>query len=264
MSAAEVWRQTLAAWAIPDHILASAPVSPWGFSVAGFVDRARRHRAEPTPAHDIAREALPQGGAVLDVGCGGGAASLPLVPPAARLTGVDQSPGMLAAFEAAARATGAAAEVVQGTWPEVAARLDPASHDVVIAQDVLYNVPDADAFLRACDKAARQRVVVVLPTVHPMTWTTPYWRALHGLPRPTRPTVDDAVALLQELGFEVERTSWREPTMWAHATLDDAVEMVRTRLCLPPDRDEDVRAALQRDPPPVTREAVALWWDVGR
>ena len=44
-----------------------------------------------TPSHRVAHEALPSGGTLLDVGCGGGAASLPLAPPAALLVGLDQS-----------------------------------------------------------------------------------------------------------------------------------------------------------------------------
>ena len=43
---------------------------------------------------------------------------------------------------------------------------------------------------------------------------------------------------------------------------DDAVAMVRTRLCLPSSRDDDVRAALDAVPPPRDEEANAVWWDV--
>lgn len=262
MTASEHWREQLAAWAIPDAILDAAPVSPWGFSVAGFADRARRQRERPTPAHGLARDALADGGSVLDVGCGGGAASLPLVPPATALTGVDASPDMLAAYRDAALDLGVEVATIAGTWPDDAPQVADRSHDVVVAQDVLYNVPDAGAFVRACDRVARRRVVVVLPTAHPMSWTRPYWRALHDLDRPDGPTVDDAVAVLAESGITPQRTSWQEPTLWDVASRQEAIEMVRTRLCLPPDRDDDVAAALDVAPPPREREAVALWWDV--
>lgn len=261
-SAAERWRQQLAAWAIPDAILAAAPVSPWGFSVGDFADRARRQRDQPTPAHELSRAVLADGGRVLDVGCGGGAASLPLVPPATGLTGFDSSPEMLAAYRDAALELGVEVATVQGTWPRDAGQVADRSHEVVVAQDVLYNVPDADAFVLACDRVAARRVVVVLPTAHPMSWTRPYWRRLHDLDRPTGPTVDDAVAVLAEAGIAVQRTSWTEPTLWAFADREDAVAMVRTRLCLPVTRDDDVRAALEEVPPPREREAVALWWDI--
>lgn len=264
MTAARRWAEQLAAWAIPEDILAAAPVSPWGFAVGDFADRARRQRERPTPAHALGREALEGGGRVLDVGCGGGAGSLPLVPPATALTGFDASPAMLAAYREAAGALGVAVETVEGSWPEDADRVADRSHDVVVAQDVLYNVPDVGGFLRACDRVATRRVVVVLPPVHPMAWTTPYWERLHGIDRPDGPTVDDARAVLDELGIDAEQTTWTEPTLWEHADLADAVAMVRTRLCLADARDDDVRRALLEVPPPTERQAVALWWDVTR
>lgn len=261
-TAAGRWREQLAGWAIPEEILAAAPVSPWGFSVGDFADRARRQRDQPTPAHDLARAVLADGGRVLDVGCGGGAGSLPLVPPATALTGVDTSAEMLAAYREAALELGVEVATLQATWPRDADQVADRSHDVVVAQDVLYNIADADAFVRACDRVAVRRAVLVLPTAHPMSWTRPYWRRLHDLDRPTGPTVDDAVAVLAEAGIRAERTSWTEPTLWAFANREDAVAMVRTRLCLPADRDDDVRDALDEVPPPREREAVALWWDI--
>ena len=59
---------------------------------------------------------------MLDVGAGGGAASLPLCPPAASVTAVDQSPGMLAAFAKLAEQQGVDHREVEGLWPDVAAR----------------------------------------------------------------------------------------------------------------------------------------------
>src|SRR5947208_2739915 len=107
-SAADRWREELAAWQIPPEILARAPEPPWGFPVEMF-------RAPPgqvagdtssTPSRERALEALPTGGSVLDVGCGGGAAGLALVPPASLVIGVDDGDGMLASFSAAADGRG--------------------------------------------------------------------------------------------------------------------------------------------------------------
>lgn len=262
MTAADRWRDLLAGWAIPSEILAAAPVSPWGFSVRGFSDRAERHRRDPTPGHARAGDALRDGDRVLDVGCGGGAASLPLVPPAGALTGVDEAPDMLDAYRDAALGLGVEVATIHGSWPADAGQVADDSHEVVVAQDVLYNVADAADFVRACDRVAIRRVVLVLPSVHPMTWTTPYWRRLHGLDRPSGPTVDDAVAVLEEVGIRPTVETWTEPRLWSFAGLDDAVAMVRTRLCLPSSRDDDVRAALDAVPPPRDEETNAVWWDV--
>src|SRR5258708_5907311 len=89
MGAAERWTQALAAWAFPAEILAAAPESPWGYPTRVFARRADDRPAAPTPSTERAWEALPEGGSVLDVGCGAGAASLPLATRARHLIGVD-------------------------------------------------------------------------------------------------------------------------------------------------------------------------------
>lgn len=258
MTAAERWRHALAEWAIPEDILSAAPESPWGFSVAGFADRAVRQRERPTPGHARAREALVDGGSVMDVGCGGGAATLPLIPPAAQAIGVDESGGMLEFYTDAVLEAGAEVSTIEGRWPDVADRAPVA--DVVVCQDVVYNVPDLTEFVRALTTHARRRVCVVLPTVHPMSWTSTYWRRLHGIDRPSGPTVDDAVAVIETTGVTVARESYTEPTLWSHVDLDDATAHVRKRLCLPAARDAEIRDVLQQDPPPTERDVWVLWW----
>src|SRR5689334_115022 len=98
MTAAEYWKQALATWAIPPEILAAAPESPWGYPTALFTRRAEAALAQRTPSAEVALAALPEGGVVLDVGCGAGAASLPLASRAGTLIGVDPSADLLAAF----------------------------------------------------------------------------------------------------------------------------------------------------------------------
>src|ERR1035441_5626198 len=102
-------------WALPDSILAAAPESPWGFPAELF--RSRAELATPgdlTYTNRRARGALPQGGTGLDVGCGAGAASLPLQARCSLVIGVDESAEQLAEFRRQARPAGVAARAIQG------------------------------------------------------------------------------------------------------------------------------------------------------
>jgi SAM-dependent methyltransferase len=256
--AADRWGEQLAALAVPDHILAAAPEPPWGFDVGLFSRIADEALAAATVSQARARQALPDGGTVLDVGCGAGAASLPLVPRAGQLTGLDESTGMLAAFAERAEGLGVAHGEIEGRWPDIAATAPDA--DVVVCHNVVYNVPDLEPFLQALDEHALRRVVIELTAAHPLAWMRPYWHALHDLERPPGPVAADAAAVAVEAGFAVQLDRWEKPAAWEHWG-DELVAFVRRRLCLPPDRDDEVRAAIERDPPPSARSVVTLWWD---
>lgn len=238
------WREELEAWAIPEEILARAPESPWGFPVGLFRARAEQAQARrPTLSNLEALRALPPGGSVLDVGAGGGAASLPLAAQAGRIVAIDPLPGMLEAFRAAARAAGVAVETVQGNWPDVAGEVGPA--DVVVCHDVLYNVPELAPFALALTSHARARVVVQLTARHPLTPFSPLWRRFYDLSRPSGPTADDAVAALRALGLEVAREDWTTPYAGSFERFDELVAFARRRLCLPAERDPEIAEALQ-------------------
>ena len=257
-AANRAWADLLAGWAVPEEILAAAPESPHFFHPATFIGAAEEAvaRAADTPSDAAAREALPPGGTVLDVGCGAGAASLPLRP--ARLTGVDQSGPLLAAFAEGARRLGVEATVIEGQWPACAAQAEAA--DVVVCHHVFYNVGDLGGFATALSDHARQRVVAEITASHPLAWMAPYWKGLHGLDRPEGPTADDAVAVLEELGLAVHRTTWRRRYQMTGEAGDDAVALLARRLCVGPDRHEELRRLMAAEPPPLDREVVTLWW----
>src|SRR5262245_26698484 len=163
------WRDDLASWAIPEEIMRRVPDSPWELPERVFVHRARRQLGGPEGrSAEVALAALATPGTVLDVGAGGGAASLPLAAAgrATRVVAVDAHPGMLARFTETAASAGVEAATVEGRWPDVAGRVEPA--DVVVCHNVLYNVPDIVPFVDALTSHARRRVVVELTARHPM------------------------------------------------------------------------------------------------
>lgn len=255
--AADRWRAALAAWAIPHEILAGAPESPWGFPPALFAPAI----GDPpdTPSRRRALDNLPDGGSVLDVGAGAGAASLALTPPARRIVAVDESSGMLDAFAGNAERAGVDHGAVLGRWPDVASSVEDA--DVVVCHHVVYNVADLDRFARLLTDHARRRVVVELTARHPQSALNPLWKHFWDLSRPDGPTADDAVAVLNELAITPTVDRWQRPPRTGAGTRADIVAFARRRLCLPADRDAEIDALLGAEPVLSFRDLVTLSWD---
>ena len=254
-TAAQRWAAALAGWAIPDHILAQAPESPWGFPPALFGVQD----ATDSALHRLARARLAQRGRVLDVGCGGGAASIPLAANASILIGVDSSLEMLAAFARAATGAEVAHQEVRGDWPGVAGEAPIA--DVVVCRNVVYNVADIAPFVTALSAHATRRVVVELTDRHPSVAFGPLWREFWDLDRPDGPGADLFADLLGELGIHPVIESEARPVHKAGHADADYVAFVRRRLCLPGSRDSQIAAALSALPRP-SITAVAIAWDL--
>ena len=256
--AAERWTELLAGWAIPAWIVEQAPESPWRHDVPAFAVDATLEN--DTTSARWAREVLPpQGGTVLDVGCGGGRSALPLVPPASELIGVDRSAAMLDEFVRAAESAGVARRTVHGAWPEVAP-VTPIA-DVVICHHVVYDVGDIVPFLWALTDHARLAVVLELPVRHPMSVWSAAWRHFWGVERPDGPTHLDLVAVLREIGLDPEvAVGPRRPLSTAASDPDSLVATARRRLCLPAERDAEVAAWLDEHPPDWVAEVATVRW----
>ena len=263
------WRGDLSAWAIPERITSAVAESPWVLPRQVFARRADRVTGAPGGAsYERAWEALAPSGTVLDVGSGAGAACLPLAPRATTVTAVDSDERMLAMLAERADGIGLGLRPVAGQWPAVAPQVPPA--DVVTCHHVIYNVPDVEPFLAALTSHARRRVVVEITTVHPLTALSPLWLRFHGLTRPTGPTAADLLAILSEMGLKARHTEWSRPAEADYASFPELVDVTRRRLCLPPERANEVEAALldmgiMREEPgdlgSSGRDVVTIWWE---
>lgn len=267
----DTWRRALAEWAIPEEILARAPEPPWTLPAELF---ARRADAQLEERHSLslarAEESLRPSGTLLDIGAGAGAASLPLAGCATRLVAVDNDPAMLDQLRPRAGRLGIELLAIEGTWPEVADRTPVC--DVTVCSNVLYNVPDLAPFVRSMTERTRRRVVVEITANHPASSISPLWKRFHGIERPDRPTWEDAVRALAEVG--VSPRVEHEPQAGGRTlagSFPEYVAWTRRRLCLSPDRDPEVGQALTelgaepgRPDSWIARPngAVILWWDI--
>ena len=262
------WAEQLLAWAIPDEIVAQAEVSPWSHDPKTFaVDKT----LDPTnPIFELARELLPlEGGTVMDVGCGGGRSSLPLVPRATRIVGVDENPAMLARFGQAADEAGVELTEIQGRFPDVIIQAELAGRpiapcDVVVCHHVFFNVVDLEPFVVALTAMARLGVVVVMPKKHPLSAWNEGWKHFWNIDRPEGPTSDDAIKVIEGLGLEPEVFEVERPPMSRHAEdLASLVISTRRRLCLPSSRDAEIDEWLRDHPPAFMGDFVVLRWPGG-
>lgn len=273
-AAAARWASDLRGRTIPAEVLAAAPESPWGFPVAAFRARsARSDRSAPSACTVRALEALPDGGSILDVGCGAGATSRPLAERAGRITGVDGQRDMVESFVDAFEASGVVVETVLGAWPEPAARLTGEA-DVVVSGHVLYNVQDLDRFIEALTSHARRRVVVEITAQHPLAWMHDLWERFHQVRFPSGPRAEDAHRAIVDLGVgaQIESSPADADRRGGFERREDAVALVRRRLCLPAARDAEIADALGdrlrahdglwSTGPPDGTPVVTIWWDV--
>jgi SAM-dependent methyltransferase len=249
------WEQALLQWAIPKEILEQAQENPWIHPPALYVVP---EKIEITPSHWRALEAMSEGGSLLDVGCGGGMAAFAVTPPASHVIGVDHQSEMLDMFSANAKSRGVSCEVYEGFWPDIAGKVPLA--DVVATHHVVYNVAHLGPFIRALDSHARKRVVIEMPTQHPLSSMSKAWKYFWKLDRPSAPTSEDFMSVLEELGIKAEAEIW-DGQLGVERDLDEAAKYMRIRLCLPPQRESEVREFLAYSPTPVARDLVTIWWD---
>ena len=255
MTSAELWAAELAKWSIPAEILAQAETSPWIHPPALF--------QIPTsiplnPSHEIALDALPNGGSVLDIGCGGGLAAFALSEKAGKVIGVDHQAEMLEMFAANAHDRGIESETHLGFWPAVASAVPSA--DVLTVHNVFYNVSDVVPFISELNKHVKKRVVIEMPALHPLANLSGAWKYFWNIDRPTEPTPDLLIKVLTEMGINANIKYWSSEVR-KEVDTESAIEFMRIRLCLPNSRSEEIGSYLSKNPPSGTREQVTIWWD---
>lgn len=254
---ADRWRELLRRSAVPQEIIDASPEPDATLEPERFRWKPDEDARQPVrPSRRRALEALPEGGTVLDVGVGGGASSLGLVPKPGLIVGVDPLPGMLESFQASAAEAGVACRAVLGPWPETAGEVEPA--DVAVCHHAIYRVEELEDFLGAMTAKARSRVVVEVSDRSPLAALDPLWKALYGIERPVWSVADEAEAVLRGMGVALEREDMVLPARAPEVT-PEFVTFCRRRLYAGPERDPEIEAFL-RAREPQEHTVVALFW----
>lgn len=181
---------------------------------------------------------------VLDIGAGTGGSCIPIARSGINVTAVEPDAGMSDQLRTAT--TDLPVSVVHGGWPDVSDQLG--MFDVVTATHVIHNIHDAIPFIQAMERHAKRAVVIQEFLVHPWAHLGPYYLALHDLERPTGPTIEDLVALVEEAAGQtpnVEHWEGERPTVYLD--WDELLGFYGRRLVLPVDRRDELRELLEVD-----------------
>ena len=255
--AGDRWRQLLRDSEVPQSVIDGAPEPAGSLEPERFRWRPEQDAAQPVrPSRRRALEALPTGGTVLDVGVGGGASSLGLVPKAGFIVGVDALPGMLESFAASAKAAGVAIKAILGTWPQIADSV-PIAH-VALSHHAVYRAVEIEEFISAMTVRARHRVVLEVSAHSPLSGLDELWKSMHGIDRLEWLVADELQAVLVAMGLPVEREDIVLPPRAVEVT-PEMVTFARRRLYVGRDRDPEIEEYLRNREPQAQRVA-ALWW----
>jgi len=188
------------------------------------------------------------------------------------LTAVEKNPELAEQYRLRVAELGVAGKLVEGVWPVVAGAV--AVHDVAMCAHVVYDVQDIEPFVSTLARHARAGVVVELTPDHPWSGLAPYYRALHGLPRPEGPSFRDFVEVVEQVcSIHPVAEVWTRPGQVWFESWDEILDHYGKRLVLPRHRWDELRELLA----PETgeddgrlyvgsreRTMVTVWWHTDR
>ncbi|MGC8480865.1 MAG: hypothetical protein ACP5PJ_04900 [Acidimicrobiales bacterium] len=183
---------------------------------------------------------------LIDIGSAAGSSIGALVDVFERITCVEANPDMASALRRSVEARGLSDKitVVEGVFPDVAAKLDVAQ--VINASNVAYNVSAIGPFLDAMDTLARSLLVIELTGYHPLWSANGAFRHFYGIERPRTPTAIDLFSIIAlehpDATLESYPLSYRRRPF--------SLSALRTRLGFDESRDGELEAYLANAPLP--------------
>jgi len=151
---------------------------------------------------------------LIDVGAGTGRHATPLAERLEWVTAVEPSEGMRSHIPPRANMT-----VVASSWED--AEVAPA--DLVICSHVMYGVADPVPFLEKMQKAARERVFVMMRETDLPHAAAEIRRRLVGTTGPRLPRFSELFMLLLQMGVAPDVDFIRYPIVTRYASMDEAL-----------------------------------------
>jgi SAM-dependent methyltransferase len=162
---------------------------------------------------DMARSMVPEGGHILDYGCGPGRIGMMLAEAGFRVQGVDPSPEMIA--KARVLSNGA-----RNINFEIGSEdsLETDRYDAIVCSSVIEYVPDAEALMRTLHRSLRQDGVLLISYANTRSLWRWYWHRNSKTYNPFQPaachlwTPNGFRNLLRKNGFRpITRPKFFEP-----------------------------------------------------
>lgn len=191
-----------------------------GHADSGYWDRRAASYARSTMTRSdeflqIVEPYLSPRKTLIDVGAGAGRHASPLADRLEWVTAIEPSEGMRSHIPPRANMT-----VVASTWED--AEVSPA--DLVICNHVMYGVADPVPFLEKLQKAARERVFVMMRETdlpHPAAVLR---KELIGQSGPRLPRFSELFMLLLQIGVAADVDFIRYPIVTRYESMDEAMK----------------------------------------
>jgi len=190
-----------------------------GHADSGYWDRRARSYARSTHARSdeflqVLEPYLGPRKTLIDVGAGTGRHAMPLAERLEWVTAVEPSEGMRSHIPPRQNMT-----VIASTWEDA----EVAQADLVICSHVMYGVVDPVSFLEKLQRAARERVFVMMRETDLPHPAAELRKRLIGDSGPRLPRFSELFMLLVQIGVAADVDFIRYPIVTRYASMEEAL-----------------------------------------
>jgi hypothetical protein len=208
---------------------------------------------------------------IVDIGAGSGAWVSLFSSYAKSVTAIDSSNSMLEQLKIRIQAEKLeSVKIIEGCWPDV--KLEP--HDISFCSHAMYGAEDFVSFITAMQAVTRKRIVLLIRAPQVDGLMSQAFKMVWGHPYDS-PNYQIAINILWQMGIfpnviMEEDHLWKP---WAHPSIDDAFDEMKSRLGLfnSKEWDKKLRDLLENNLTlqngeyiwPTAMRTALLYWDPG-